>query len=105
MEQILIVSTTTENKEDTKKLAKLLLEKRLIACAQISGPLSSMYWWQGEITESTEFSLCFKTLPKFWDRVKATIERHHPYEVPEIIATQTDKVSDPYNLWVKKELE
>jgi periplasmic divalent cation tolerance protein len=39
------VSATTEKKEDAERIARALVEMRLAACVQISGPTASTYWW------------------------------------------------------------
>ena len=46
MKTIVLISTTLENKADAERIAELLLERKLIACAQISGPITSLYRWK-----------------------------------------------------------
>jgi len=43
------VLTTAETKKDAQTIATDLVEKRLAACAQIIGPLTSTYWWKGKV--------------------------------------------------------
>lgn len=104
MEKLTIVTTTTETKDDAEKLAQLLLKKNLIACAQVSGPITSHYRWDGETVMGQEFSLSVKTVKRTKDQVKKTIQEHHPYDVPEILVTFMDEVSSQYFDWVKGEI-
>jgi periplasmic divalent cation tolerance protein len=48
------VITTTEAEADAQAIARALVEKRLAACVQIIGPITSTYWWQGEIETAEE---------------------------------------------------
>ena len=50
------VVTTTETKADAQAIARALVEKRLAGCVQIIGPITSTYWWQGEIETAEEWA-------------------------------------------------
>ena len=105
MKPIVIVSTTLENKEDADRLARLLLEGKLIACAQISGPITSHYRWEGVPTSATEFTLSLKTTPQCTEKVKALLSQEHPYDMPEMIIQEIVNSSDDYSQWVYGEIE
>jgi periplasmic divalent cation tolerance protein len=104
MKNLLLITTTVENKEDAERIATLLLEHRLIACAQISAPITSIYRWQDEVITATEVVLGVKTLPQHYTKIKELILQEHPYQLPEIIGQETDMVSDAYRNWVKGEV-
>lgn len=105
MDSIIIISTTLENEKDAEKIAKKLLEKKLIACAQVSGPLLSYYRWEGKVTHSAEYKLSVKTLPSARQSVEDVIDKHHPYELPEVIVNNVDYTTTEYLNWVKEEVE
>ncbi|MCX7856599.1 MAG: divalent-cation tolerance protein CutA [Deltaproteobacteria bacterium] len=97
------ITTTADKKQVLEEIAKKLLEERLIGCAQIIGPVKSIYWWEGKIVEEEEF-LCFmKTKAELFDAVKDMIKDLHPYEVPEIIGIKAEMVSRDYELWLENE--
>jgi periplasmic divalent cation tolerance protein len=104
MKPIILLSTTLANKADAERLAGLLLDHRLIACAQISGPITSLYRWQGVTTSATEFLLSVKTTPQCTGTVKTLLGREHPYDLPEIIVQEIDDSSDEYSRWVHGEV-
>ena len=104
MDNMILITTTVEKKEDAILLAKELLNKRLIGCAQIDGPIESLYWWQGTIEQEPEYRLSVKSIESKWDAIKATIEAKHPYDVPEIIATPVIKENEGYKKWLLEEL-
>ena len=101
----LMITTTFEERQQAEEMAALLLRERLIACAQINGPIISAYWWKEEIVTSQEFSLSVKTLAKNYTRVEHVIKTYHPYDVPEIIGTSIVQISDDYRNWLIEELK
>jgi periplasmic divalent cation tolerance protein len=54
MKETIQVITTTETKSDAQAIARALVEKRMAACVQVIGPITSTYWWQGEIETAEE---------------------------------------------------
>lgn len=104
MSEPIVVSTTLEEPGDAERLARLLLEKRLIACAQIFGPGKSLYWWQGEIAEASETLLTMKTDRQLLPVVEQLIKAEHPYQVPEIVVTAISGGSREYLDWLAGEL-
>ena len=94
-----LIITTTANKEDARKIARLLVEKQLAACGQIF-PIESIYSWQGKICEENEAMLFIKSKTALFDEIKAAIKESHVYEVPEIIQMPiTDGLPD-YLKWI-----
>lgn len=104
MKTLFVISTTFEHMEDAQRIAGLLLERRLVACAQISAPITSIYRWRGQVTTATEVILSLKTTESFFAPVKELLLREHPYEVPEIIGQEITHVSDAYGAWVGGEV-
>ena len=101
----LIIATAFESRADAETMAVALLEKRLVACTQISGPVSSSYWWQGKIVASLEYLLVMKSDESLYDELELLIRELHPYETPEIIATVITRLSEDYRQWLEKELQ
>jgi periplasmic divalent cation tolerance protein len=104
MNTILLISTTVERKEDAERIANLLLERRLVACAQISAPITSIYRWREKLTTATELLLTMKTLPQHFAAVEEVLLQEHPYQIPEIIGQEIPAVSDSYSRWVQQEV-
>ncbi|MDQ6993832.1 MAG: divalent-cation tolerance protein CutA [Mariprofundus sp.] len=84
MANITVVHTSMGSELDANKLAEALIEKRLAACVQINGPGVSVYSWQGEIEKANEWYLTIKTPAHFAKTLLLWLEKHHPYEIPEI---------------------
>ncbi|MFV0437708.1 MAG: divalent-cation tolerance protein CutA [Desulfopila sp.] len=104
MKNPILVRTTVENDQDARKLADSLLTRRLVACAQITGPVDSIYWWQGAIVKSSEFILTVKTFDTAYPEVEKLLLAEHPYAVAEIVATPIGQISEAYLAWMNEEI-
>lgn len=93
------VITTIDTREHAEAIGKKLLEKRLAACVQIEGPISSSYWWKGEIETAEEWRCIIKTTVERYDEVERTVRSLHLYEEPEIIGLATTVGSLTYLKW------
>ena len=97
---ILVGYVTYESEAEAKKFVKVLLDLRLIACGNIF-PVFSLYPWEGEINDETEWVSLLKTLPDNWPRIEQYLEDHHPYDIP-CIACWKIQVNQSYGRWVEK---
>ena len=100
----ILVMITTSSREEAEKIAIALLEKKLIACANIFGPASSRFWWQGKIDKAEEYVVFMKTEEGLFEEVAKHVKRLHGYEIPEIIALPIIKGFKPYLEWISKNL-
>ena len=55
------VVTTAEKREDAEKIARAVVEKRLAGCVQILGPVTSIYWWKGNVETAEEWQCVMKS--------------------------------------------
>ena len=99
-----VVLSTCSSPEEARRVARVLVEKQLAACVQISGAVTSVYRWQGKIEESAEFGLIIKTSRGLLDAVRLELETLHSYEVPEMIALAIVDGSPNYLNWLDAEL-
>jgi periplasmic divalent cation tolerance protein len=99
------VVTTTAEKKDAEALAQAVLEKRLGACVQLSGPIESRYWWNGRIETASEFTLTIKTRHDLYKPLEKLLLELHPYDQPEIIATPVAEVSAGYLKWLTEQVK
>ncbi len=105
MSEYIQVLTTVEHKADAEKIAKVLVEKRLGACVQVIGPLTSYFNWQGKLDTAQEYLCMIKSREDLFAELEAAIIDVHPYEVPEIIATPIIKGGTDYLNWMAAELK
>ncbi|MGH3903201.1 MAG: divalent-cation tolerance protein CutA [Pseudonocardiaceae bacterium] len=98
-----IVSSTTDSEEAARSLASGVIAANLGACAQIAGPITSVFRWEGEVQIDQEWRVEVKTAA---DRVPALtdfIKTNHSYDVPEIIVTPITGGSAEYLSWLVEE--
>jgi periplasmic divalent cation tolerance protein len=103
MHSFIQVSTTVENKEDAERLAELAVNKRLAACVQVIGPITSTYWWQGRVEKAEEWLCLMKTGKDLYEALERAIKSIHPYDEPEIIALPIVEGSQGYLRWIDEE--
>ncbi|MGL4513149.1 MAG: divalent-cation tolerance protein CutA [Lacipirellulaceae bacterium] len=97
---MLVASITTPTRELAEAIATALVERRLAACAQVAGPIRSLYRWQGKVESADEWLVTAKTGPDRWDALCAAVVSLHSYETPEVIATPVTHALPAYAAWV-----
>lgn len=95
----IVIYATFKNQLEAKKIASHLLDKRLIACANLF-PIKSLYLWKGKTVSDNEVAGFFKATEKNWNKTKTEIKKLHSYEVPciEKIKIEADM---KYSEWIK----
>ena len=102
MNNFILIYITVSNEEEASKIAKYLLNKKIIACAN-TFPIRSIYKWNDKINDEVEFVLILKTLNKNFEKVKKEIEKIHSYDVPCIIKIPVSS-NEKYFDWIRKEV-
>jgi len=95
-----LVLVTAPNLKTARKLVRLALEARLVACGNIIPRIESHYWWKGRIERSAEMQILFKTTAAALHPLEALVIEHHPYDTPEIIALPLSKGTARYLKWI-----
>ena len=86
MTDYLQIVTTTASEAEAAAIGRSLVERRLAACVQVVGPITSTYWWQGTIETGQEWQCWIKSRRDLYEQVEQAIRQLHSYEVPEILA-------------------
>lgn len=98
------VHTTTPDEATATAIAQALVEHRLAACVQVSGPIKSTYRWEGKIECAEEWMCCAKTVRRLYPQVEMHIRQAHPYEEPEILMVDVAGGSRGYLAWLVDQL-
>ena len=102
MEPIVFMYVTFPNYAAAASMAAELLDKKLIACANMFA-MQSAYRWEGKQVEDQEYVVLFKTTEDLSESVKMAIESCHPYQTPCIAKIQAD-VNAKYAAWVVEQV-
>lgn len=103
MSEYLQVVTTVASRDEGLRIAAALVEQQLAACAQVGGPITSTYRWQGAIETSEEWVCAIKTRRELYDRLEGEIQKLHSYDTPEILALPIAHGSEKYLAWLANE--
>lgn len=96
----IIVMVTTASRAEAETIAQRLLEAKLIACANIIGPIESHFRWSGEIDKAKEYLVLMKSRKDLFGKLSESVKASHSYEVPEIIALPVVDGSKTYLDWL-----
>ena len=98
-----IVASTTDNEEAARALATGVIAAKLGACAQIVGPIISVYRWEGAVRTEQEWRVEIKTANDQIAALTEHIKANHSYDVPEIVVTPITGGSTAYLSWLVDE--
>ena len=102
MDKYQLVLCNVANEENAKQIAHSLLEKKLCACVNIIPRVHSLYIWDGEIEEASEYTMLIKSKSSLYQQLEEAITSLHPYDVPEIIAFEVTNGLADYLVWISK---
>jgi periplasmic divalent cation tolerance protein len=100
----IVVFSTCASREEAEKLARLVVEQGLAACASIVPDVRSYYRWQGAVETAGEQLLVIKSARRQFAALAAALERAHSYDVPEVLAMPVVAGSAPYLAWLDASL-
>jgi periplasmic divalent cation tolerance protein len=103
MNDFVTVTTTTDSVEEAKRLSAAVVEARLAACAQVSAPVTSTYWWQGRVETATEYRIEFKTRAPLARPLLEFLKDLHSYDTPELLVTPVVTGHQDYLDWIDAE--
>jgi len=97
--EVSTVLVTYPDERTARTICRSLIERRLAACANIFA-VGSIYRWEGNIEEASEFASLLKIRSEDFQAVAEAIRQMHPYEVPCIVRYGIAEGSDDYLRWV-----
>lgn len=103
MASLRVVLVTCPDADVARSLARELVERRLIACANMIPGLTSIYRYEGKVHEDPEVLLLLKTRLELLEALEAAVIELHAYDVPEFVALEADRVESRYAEWLQLE--
>lgn len=104
MTEALVVFTTFANEADAARVARVLVEERLVACAQLLPGARSLYRWKDAVEEQVEVVVMLKTRKQDWTALLSRLHELHPYETPECVAVRIAAGAPKYMAWLDEAL-
>lgn len=96
---VMVGWTTVSSKEDAVKIIEELVQKNLIACGQVSGPIESYYKWDERVIKDTEWRVTLKYSQNKGQELIQETMKIHPYENPQWVNIKAES-TEAYSNWV-----
>ena len=104
MTEALIAFTAFANEEDAARVARVLVEERLVACANLLPGARSLYRWEGRVRDEREVVVLLKTRKQDWAALLSRLHDLHPYDTPELVAVRVAAGAPKYMAWLEAQL-
>jgi len=98
-----VAFATAPDGDVAARIARALVDERLVACANVVANVRSIYRWQGNVEDATEVMLVLKTRADRVEALAARLAALHPYDVPELVVLAVEGGLAPYLDWVRAE--
>lgn len=98
-----LIYVTAADPEEARRIARTLVEERLVACANVLPAVHSYYWWDGRLQEHGEAAFLAKTTAERVDAVIRRVRELHSYTVPAVLALPVLAGNPAYLEWVDRE--
>jgi periplasmic divalent cation tolerance protein len=95
-----MVYVSTSSRAEAERIARVLLNERLVACVNIIDSVSSHFQWDGKIESVEECLLLMKSSADLFIVLEERVRDLHSYDVPEIIAVPIVGGSKEYFSWM-----
>ena len=102
MKNIKFFYITAPNKKEAGRIAKKLLDKKLIACANVINNVNSYFVWKNKVQNSKEIIICGKTTSKNQTKIIKAVKSIHSYSVPCIIFFDIKKGNKDFLKWIEQ---
>ena len=96
----IVLFCTTKNQKEAKKISKKLLNKKLVACSNITKRVDSLFSWKNKVESEKESLMILKSKKKLFKKICKIIKKHHSYETQEIIAIPIVEGEKSYLKWI-----
>lgn len=94
------VTTVADSQDTAVRLARSAVANRLAASAQVTGPVTSVFWHLGELGEGQEWLTVLKTTSERYPALREHLLSEHPWQNPEITAVAMTGGTDAYYEWL-----
>ncbi len=101
----IMIYVTVPSMDEARKIAKLLVDKKLAGCVSIIPNIVSVYSCNKDIEEYEEEQILIKTKSSLFDEIVSEITKVHTYKLPEIIAVPLVATSHDYLMWLCNEMK
>lgn len=102
MTEFIEIHWTSGSLDEARKISRYLVQERLVACAQITPWIESIYMWNNQLETVQESKIVFKASFSAYEEIKKIILENCKYEIPEIIYQKVDGGNAEYLQWLQE---
>jgi len=99
------VRVSAPDAQTAQTIAGSLVRERLAACAQVLGPITSTYWWEGRVETEQEYLVLAKSTSQMFGAICRRVGSEHPYDNPEILSVPVTAAAPAYAAWLRESLD
>lgn len=99
-DEFVVVLVTAGTADEAATIGRTVVEERLVACANVIGPIRSIYRWQGAVEDAAEHLLLLKARAADVPALERRVRALHSYDVPELLALPIREGSETYLAWL-----
>jgi len=103
-EQTCLAYMIAPDRETALQFAREIVGQRFAACANILGPMRSVYHWQGVMQEDEEMVVLFKTTKVQFPALDEYVGKTHPYDCPCLVQLTITDGHAPFLRWIEGEV-
>jgi len=100
---VALVYTTFPDMETARRIASGLLDRRLVACANLFPGMVAVFRWEGRADAGEEVAAILKTAPDRVEALRDALLAAHPYEVPAFVVFGESAATAAFGGWVVEE--
>jgi periplasmic divalent cation tolerance protein len=97
-----LLYVTAGSPEEAENIATELVSRKLVACANILGPATSIYWSEGKVTTEQETVFIVKTKARLVEQTIAKILELHSYDCPAVVALDVEEGNPKFLKWINE---
>ena len=100
MSEIRIILVTCPDSPQSLELARELVHSKLASCVNLIPGVTSIYHWHNELHEDKEQLMVIKTSSERIAQLESKVLELHPYDTPEFVVIEPDRVNEKYLKWI-----
>lgn len=104
MSELVLLYVTCANHQEALRIARILVEERLVACANIMPQHTAVYGWEGQVRDEPEVAMLLKTQAEMTARVSERIKSLHSYSIPCVVALPIQGGNPDFLLWIGQQV-
>lgn len=95
-----IVQTNCGSDAEARAIGRAAVDAGLAACANIHGPITAIYRWQGAIAEDPEWVVYLKTTDAAVEALEHLVKERHSYDLPAFLVLPIGGGEQHYLAWL-----